>query len=140
MRMRPHELFFVRSTDGLIWRQFRRGDDSYHIVRLASTWAPVLGHLYLGACPSKRRNEFDKVMPSCIASLSCGRNRNQLSQPDTDRTSLKLPGRINGRHTHWEDAMQHPEQRDPETTMSRRTLVHGLAICAGATVASASGA
>ena len=25
--------------------------------------------------------------------------------------------------------MQHPEQRDPETTISRRTLVHGLAVC-----------
>ena len=83
---------------------------------------------------------MDKVMPSCTASLNCERNRNQLSQPDTDRINLKLPGRINGRHTHWEDAMQHPEQRDPEATMSRRTLVHGLAICAGATVAGASGA
>ena len=36
--------------------------------------------------------------------------------------------------------MQHPEQRDPETTISRRTLVHGLAVCAGATVAGASAA
>ena len=33
-----------------------------------------------------------------------------------------------------------PEQRDPETTISRRTLVHGLAAVAGATVAGASGA
>src|SRR5512147_3315596 len=33
-----------------------------------------------------------------------------------------------------------PQQRDPETTISRRTLVHGLAACAGATVAGASGA
>ena len=36
--------------------------------------------------------------------------------------------------------MQHPKQRDPETTISRRTLVHGLAVCAGATVAGASAA
>jgi gluconolactonase len=64
----------------------------------------------------------------------------QLSQPDTDRINLKLPGWINGRHTYWEDAMQYPEQREPETTMSRRTLVHGLALCAGATVAGASAA
>jgi gluconolactonase len=71
------------------------------------------------------------------ASLNCERNRNQFSQPDMDRINLRLPGRINGRHRHWEDAMQHP---DPETTISRRTLVHGLAVCAGATVAGASGA
>ena len=31
-------------------------------------------------------------------------------------------------------------QRDPESMISRRTLVHGLAIAAGATVAGASGA
>src|SRR5437879_13474019 len=122
MSMRPHDRFFGRSTDGLIWRQFRRGDDSYHIVRLASTWAPVLEHLYLGTCTwalaqTSDGDEFDKVMPSCIASLSCERNRNQLSQPDTDRTNLKLPGRINGRPTHWKDAMQQPERRDPATTM-----------------------
>src|SRR6266404_5901772 len=79
-------------------------------------------------------------MPLSTASLSCERNRNQLSQPDTERINLKLPGWINGRHIHWEDAMQHREQRDPETTMSRRTLVHGLAVCAGATVAGVSGA
>jgi len=36
--------------------------------------------------------------------------------------------------------MQQPQQRDPETTISRRTLVHGLAVCAGATVAGASAA
>src|SRR4029453_17149726 len=36
--------------------------------------------------------------------------------------------------------MQHPEQRDPKTTMSRRTLVHGLAAVAGATVAGIGGA
>ena len=36
--------------------------------------------------------------------------------------------------------MQYPEQRDPETAMSRRTLVHGLAAVAGATVAGISGA
>src|SRR5882757_7364539 len=78
-------------------------------------------------------------MPLSTASLSCERNRNQLSQPDTERINLKLPGWINGRHIHWEDAMQHREQRDPETTMSRRTLVHGLAVCAGATVAGVSG-
>ncbi|MEH2515421.1 hypothetical protein V1279_000994 [Bradyrhizobium sp. AZCC 1610] len=31
-------------------------------------------------------------------------------------------------------------QRDPEVSISRRTLVHGLAACAGATVAGVSGA
>src|SRR5437016_3414701 len=60
--------------------------------------------IYLGVCiwalaQTSDEIEFDKVMPSCIASLSCGRIRNQLSQPDTDRTNLKLPGRINGRRT-----------------------------------------
>jgi hypothetical protein len=32
------------------------------------------------------------------------------------------------------------EQRDPKTVISRRTLVHGLGACAGATVAAMSGA
>ena len=36
--------------------------------------------------------------------------------------------------------MTRQEQRDPESTISRRTLVHGLAVSAGATVAGASGA
>src|SRR5271168_1487123 len=31
-------------------------------------------------------------------------------------------------------------RRDPESTISRRTLVHGLALCAGATMAGAGGA
>src|SRR5207237_8124459 len=48
--------------------------------------------------------------------------------------------RNNGRPTNRQDTMQQPEQQDPETTMSRRTFVHDLAICAGATVSGASGA
>src|ERR1700676_4022192 len=36
--------------------------------------------------------------------------------------------------------MTRQEQRDPESMISRRTLVHGLAVCAGVTVAGASGA
>jgi hypothetical protein len=83
---------------------------------------------------------MDKVMPSCLASFSREKNRKHLSQPEADQNNLKWPSRINGWHRHWEDAMQHSEQRDPETTISRRTLVHGLAVCAGATVAGASAA
>ena len=105
-----------------------------------SSGSHLLGHLYLGTCPNKRGIEFDKVMPSCLASFSREKNRNHLSQPEADQNNLKWPGRINGWHRHWEDAMQHPKQRDPETTISRRTLVHGLAVCAGATVAGASAA
>src|SRR5204862_562761 len=40
---------------------------------------------------------------------------------------------------HWEDTMTR-EVRDPLSTMSRRTLVQGLAVAAGATVAGAGGA
>ena len=36
--------------------------------------------------------------------------------------------------------MTRQEQRDPETMISRRTLVHGLAVVAGATAAGAGGA
>ena len=36
--------------------------------------------------------------------------------------------------------MTHDVQRDPDKTISRRTLVHGLAAAAGATVIGASGA
>ena len=36
--------------------------------------------------------------------------------------------------------MTHDVQRDPQSMISRRTLVHGLALAAGATAAGASGA
>src|SRR6185436_7491903 len=45
---------------------------------------------------------------------------------------------INGRRTWWEDAMTRQDQPDSAVTISRRTLVHGLAAVAGATVAGAS--
>ena len=53
-------------------------------------------------------------MPLSPASLNREQNRKQLSQPDADRINLRLPGRINGRRTHWEDAMTtRDEQCDP---------------------------
>ena len=43
-------------------------------------------------------------------------------------------GRINRPAIHWEDVMTRNVQRDPQSVISRRTLVHGMAIAAGATV------
>jgi gluconolactonase len=51
-----------------------------------------------------------------------------------------LPGRINRPAIHWEDVMTRNVQRDPQSMLSRRTLVHGMAIAAGATMAGTSGA
>src|ERR1700680_2843398 len=45
-----------------------------------------------------------------------------------------------GRRIHWEDVMTRNVQRDPQSLLSRRTLVNGLAIAAGASVVGASGA
>src|SRR5271165_5668452 len=45
-----------------------------------------------------------------------------------------------GRRIHWEDVMTCNVQRDPESIISRRTLVHGMAIAAGASVVGVSGA
>src|SRR5260370_37250697 len=52
------------------------------------------------------------------------------------QNSICLPGRINGQQQPWEAAMMDEQRHNPETAMSRRTLVQGLAIAAGATVAS----
>src|ERR1019366_9577052 len=51
-----------------------------------------------------------------------------------------LPGGSTGRRIHWEDVMTRDVQRDPQSMISRRTLVHGLAIATGATMTGASGA
>src|SRR5437016_8642993 len=56
------------------------------------------------------------------------------------QNSICLPGRINGQQQPWEAAMMDEQQRNPEAAMSRRILVQGLAIAAGATVAGVGGA
>ncbi len=62
-------------------------------------------------------------------------NRKRLSQPDPERISLTAARRgSTSRRIPWEDVMTREMQRDPESMISRRTLVHGLAIAAGATV------
>src|SRR5712691_7077503 len=45
-----------------------------------------------------------------------------------------------GRRSYWEDMMTRDVQRDPESIISRRTLVQGLAIAAGATMVGAGSA
>jgi hypothetical protein len=42
-----------------------------------------------------------------------------------------------GQQRHWEEVMTRDVKRDPESMISRRTLVHGMAIAAGATVVGA---
>src|SRR3979411_2498254 len=80
-------------------------------------------------------------MPSCIARLSRELNRKRLSQPDPDRVSLTAawPDQPAGAYI-GRMRMTREVQREPESMISRRTLVNGLAIAAGATVAGASGA
>src|SRR5450631_2989632 len=68
-------------------------------------------------------------------------NRKRLSQPAPDRVSFAAAwAGSTGRRIHWEDLMTREVQRDPQSVISRRTLVHGLAIAAGATVVGTSGA
>src|SRR5580658_8426192 len=79
-------------------------------------------------------------MSSCIARVSREREK-RLSQPGPDRISLMTawPDQPAGANN-WEAAMAREVHRDPESTISRRTLVQGLALGAAATVAGAGGA
>src|SRR4051812_20847820 len=64
-----------------------------------------------------------------------------LSQPAAEQNSFApaWPGST-GRQIPWEDVMTREVERDPQSTISRRTLIQGLAVAAGATMTGAGSA
>jgi gluconolactonase len=73
--------------------------------------------------------------------LHCTPELKRRSQPGAERISFSpaWPDQPAG-IKNWEDVMTRKVERDPQSTISRRTLVHGLAVAAGATMTGAGGA